>query len=42
MVFVINYIKRFMSLTFTGCKVTKFPSNNSNITHKKVYSNNLF
>ena len=31
-----------MSLTFTGCKVTKFPSNNSNITHKKVYFNNLF
>lgn len=31
-----------MSSTFIGCKVKKIPSNNSNITHKKVYSNNLF
>lgn len=31
-----------MSSTFIGCKVKKNPSNNSNITHKKVYSNNLF
>ena len=40
--FATIYIKRFISSTFIGCKVTKFPSNNSHIIHKKVYSDNLF
>ncbi len=31
-----------MPSTFIGCKVTKNSLNNSNITHKKVYSDNLF
>lgn len=31
-----------MSLTFIGCKVTKIPSNNSHIIHKKVHFDNLF
>ena len=42
MVFVTNYIKRFMPLTFIGCKVTKLPSNNSHVIHKKVHFDNLF
>ena len=31
-----------MPLTFIGCKVTKFPSNNSHVIHKKVHFDNLF
>ena len=31
-----------MSLTFIGCKVTKFSSNNSHVIHKKVHFDNLF
>ena len=31
-----------MSSTFIGCKVAKFPSNNSKVIHKKVHSDNLF
>ena len=39
--FARNYIKRFMTSTFVERKVIKFSSNNSNIMHKKVYSDNL-
>ena len=42
MVFVTDYIKRFISSTFIGCKVTKIPSNNSHVIHKKVHFDNLF
>ena len=31
-----------MPLTFIVCKVTKFPSNNNHVIHKKVHFDNLF
>ena len=31
-----------MSSTFIEYKITKFPSNNSKVKHKKVHSDNLF